>query len=129
MWSAIYTGKDVRQALFNVHKAGQFGKVGYIEKNGKPMKPEYQHPKVFKNYENIGSGARPIPHMKGEGIEFGLKHNSKYGYDGVSPNPSAARLVAQKDSKGVVQVMGVLAHPKASRNDRWYNDHVLVPPT
>jgi hypothetical protein len=129
-----FNGKDARQALFNIHKTNEFGKVGY-RKNGQASPEGAKHPKDFRNDPNVGpgrEGQKPVPGMTGPGIEYGLKHDSKLGYDGVSPNPSAARLIAQKNPSGAVEVKGVVAHPEArpkGSKDKKYDDHVLVPPT
>jgi len=125
-----YKGKDVRQALFNAHLYDQPGKkVGHTADGKAEKSDKFKHPKEFGNRPNVGhGGAVPLPLMTGKGREYGMMRDHALGYQGLSPNPTATRLIT-KENGGVHEFAGVISHPLPDGNPKADNDHVHVPAT
>lgn len=118
----VYKGKDVRQALFNAHLHDQPGKkVGHTVDGKVEKSDNRKHPKVFQNAANQGQGKTvPLPWMTGKGREYTMMPDHALGHHGISPNPTATRLITQEQN-GVHKFEGVVSHP--AKNSK---DHVEV---
>jgi hypothetical protein len=125
----VYKGKDVRQALFNAHLHDQPGKkVGHTADGKVEKADKFKHPKTFNNQPNVGHGGKePLPSMSGKGREYGMMRDHALGYKGLSPNPTATRLITKENAKGVHEFAGVISHPMPEPgNPKADNDHVQV---
>ena len=130
LFAGAYKGKDVRQALFNAHLYDQPGKKVGHKADGKVEKVDkFKHPKEFKNLPNVGHGKTvPLPSMSGKGREYGMMRGHALGYQGLSPNPTATRLITEEKG-GVHHFAGVVSHPLPDGNPKADNDHVQVTAT
>jgi len=117
----VYTGKDVRTAVYGSHLAEAKGGVGYNSFTGAQSKQKDKLPKDFENRPN-SDGKLPLPGMKGKGREFVMLNGKQRGHDGRKPAPTDARVITQKNGAGY-KLAGVVAHPAGS------DDHVQVHPT
>jgi len=110
-----YTGKDVRQAVFAQEFAKSKGGVGYNGFTGKAAANKDKLPKAFENRLN-NDGSTPLPGVpSGPGMqEFPIYHNKQYGYNGLKPNPSDARIITKQNSAGHTELLGKVSHTAGS---------------